>query len=114
MLKFMMMFKMPPTPEPFENLYNDFLALTERMPHVTRYQVVLAAGSPMGEPAYYRILELYYATQGELEASLLSAEGQEAGAELQKFGAGMVDVMFAEVYEENHGARDSHEEEQEI
>lgn len=99
MLKFMMMFQIPDDEATFENSYNDFLALVERMPFIKRRQVVLALGSPMGEPPYYRILEIYFDGQRELETSLMSFSGQEAGKELGRFG-GKVHVMIAEVFED--------------
>jgi len=99
MIKFMVMFKIPDDVEKFENAYNDFLALAERMPNRKRRQVVVMLGSPMGEPPYYRVLELYFENQADFESSMMSPEGQEAGSELRRFTDG-IDVAFAEVYED--------------
>lgn len=105
MWKFMVLFK-PPTGdiEQFENAYNDFLALIERMPAIDRRQVVHVAGSPMGAAAYSRILEIYFKTRSQLELSLMSPPGQEAGKELNRFTPGSFEVIFAEVYEEAGGS----------
>lgn len=103
MLKFCVMFRLPEgDTEVFENAYNDFLALAERMPGIQRRQVVLTLGSPLGMPPYYRILELYFQDQAALEQSLLSPAGQEAGGELRRFPNGSYDIFFGEVYEENN------------
>lgn len=104
MIKFVILFRTPDDPDTFENTYNDFLALVERMPAIHRRQVALTLGSPLGQPPYYRILELYYESQAYLQASLLSPAGQEAGAELARFGAGNTEIFFCEVYEEAGGS----------
>jgi uncharacterized protein (TIGR02118 family) len=107
MLKFMVLFRVPEQVEPFENAYNDFLALIERMPDVLRRQVVHVTGSPVGTPAYHRILEIYFDSQAVMQAALLTKAGQEAGSELRRFKPGSFDVLFAEVYEEIGGSTET-------
>lgn len=104
MFKFMLVFRHPANVVQFEDSYNNLLALIERMPHVQRRQVVHVVGSPAGASPYYRILEVYYASAVMGQASLLSPIGQEAGAELGKFAAGSVEMIFADVFEENGGS----------
>jgi uncharacterized protein (TIGR02118 family) len=105
MVKFMILFRKPKDMDAFENRYNDFLALVERMPDVERRQVISVLGSPVGEPRYYRVLEIYFADQARMEASLRSKPGQEAGGELtRRFPAGTFEAIFAEVYEEAGGS----------
>lgn len=103
MFKFMILFNKPVDTAAFEGVYNDLLALVERMPDIRRRQVVNIIGSPIGSSKLYRILEVYYDTQQQMEASLNSAVGQEAGGELQRFPAGAFDLLFVEVYEEEGG-----------
>lgn len=100
MIKFSVMFRQPDDIDNFENTYNDFLALVERMPDIERRQVVHVLGSPQGQAPYYRLLELYYADEMALRTALMSTAGQEAGNELGRFTAGSFDVQIAEVYEE--------------
>jgi uncharacterized protein (TIGR02118 family) len=104
MIKFVVAFRQPATQTDFENAYNDFLALVERMPSIKRRQVVHVTGSPRGEAPYYRLMELYFEHDTALKAALLSDEGQEAGNELARFEPGSFDVFFAEVYEEEGGS----------
>jgi len=107
MIKFMVMFRQAQqaeNEEQFEDAYNDFLALVERMPHIQRRQVVHVTGSPRGKAPYARILELYFDDQEKLQASLMSKAGQEAGNELARFESDSFDVQFAEVYEEAGGS----------
>lgn len=102
MVKFMILFR---TPAPgasaaFENRYNDFLALIERMPNIRRRQVISVTGSPLGSTTLYRILEVYFDDTPIMEAALLTPAGQEAGRELGNFAAGTFELIFADVYEE--------------
>jgi uncharacterized protein (TIGR02118 family) len=105
MIKFMITFSTPAKVDVFERAYNDLLALVERMPDIERRQVVNVLGSPIGEAPFYRILEIYFASVEQMEASLRSSAGQETGAELGKrFPAGKYSAFFAEVYEEAGGS----------
>ncbi len=103
MVKFMILFRTPPDITRFERAYNTFLALIEQMPHVQRRQVSSVNGSPTGSSPYYRVLEVYYQDNKQLEASLRSNQGQLAGAKLGLFPAGSVEMLFADVYEEAGG-----------
>ena len=104
MIKFMIIFDQPEDPENFENVYQDFLALVERMPSILRRQVVHVTGSPQGAPKFYRILELYFESAVTQQNALMSAIGQEAGKELSRLPQGAVQLLFADVYEEEGGS----------
>lgn len=103
MVKFMILFYKPESVAAFEQRYNEFLALIERMPSITRRQVISVTGSPMGETALYRILEVYFEDSPQMEASLRSPAGQEAGLHLGGFARGTFEMVFADVYEEAGG-----------
>lgn len=100
MIKFMVMFRQPENAERFENMYQDFLALVERIPNIRRRQVAHVVGSPAGAPEYYRILEIYFDSQKIMEAALMSVAGQEAGAELYRLPKDSFELLYADVYEE--------------
>jgi len=104
MIKFMILFHQPTDPDDFENVFQDFLALIERMPNILRRQVVHVTGSPKGLPQYYRILELYFESPEKQEEALLSPIGQEAGKELSRLPEGTAELLFADVYEEEGGS----------
>jgi uncharacterized protein (TIGR02118 family) len=103
MIKFVIMFRDTADNEHFDNAYNDFLALVERMPAILRRQAIHVLGSPQGTAPYQRGLEIYFETQDSLRDSLMSTAGQEAGNELARFTEGSFDVYFSEVFEENGG-----------
>jgi uncharacterized protein (TIGR02118 family) len=105
MVKFIITFSTPNNVDVFEKAYNDLLALVERMPNIARRQVVNVLGSPIGEAAFYRILEIYFDSVEQMEASLRSPAGQETGAELgRRFTSGKYSAFYAEVYEETGGS----------
>ena len=104
MVKFMILFRQPEDVDKFENVYQDFLALIERMPHIQRRQVVHVTGSPQGAPEYYRILELYFESSEVQQEALMSPQGQEAGAELNRFDRDSFQLLLADVYEEAGGS----------
>jgi hypothetical protein len=103
MVKFMIQFQRPANAGVFEDAYNAFLAAVERMPLVTRRQVVHVSGTPRGETSLHRILEVYFEDQFRLENALKSPEGQAAGGMLNRFPPGSVEMYFAEVFEEQGG-----------
>lgn len=104
MIKFMILFGPPEDSERFENVYQDFLALVERMPNILRRQVVHVTGSPQGAPAIYRILELYFESTETQTEALMSDAGQEAGTELQRLPTDAFQLLFTDVYEEAGGS----------
>lgn len=103
MVKLSILFRKPTDLDSFENIYQDFLALIERMPDVKRRQANTVLGSPFGESPFYRILEVYYDDYAILNSSLLSPAGQEAGGELRRLEGGSFEMFFADVYEEDGG-----------
>jgi len=108
MVKFIIIFYQPDSVMKFENMYNDLLALIERMPGITRRQVVNVLGTPTGPASTYRILEVYFEDEAQMRAALMSPRGQEAGAELTtRFPRGSYEMLYAQVYEEAGGSTPS-------
>ena len=104
MIKFIILFEQPAETEAFENAYQDFLALVERMPNIQRRQVAHITGSPLGNPPFYRMLELYFESPEAQQTALMSPIGQEAGQELiSRLPAGSFHLLMADVYEEAGG-----------
>ena len=104
MCKFLILFGKPQQPGEFEDVYNDFFALVEKIPNISRRQVVDILGSPVGETQLFRVLELYFDDRGKMEAGLNSVAGQKAGRELGRLPAGSFEMVFTEVYEEDGGS----------
>lgn len=90
----------------FEAAYAVFLGMIEKIPNITRRQVVNVMGSPAGRSAFYRILELYFVDNPTMTAALNSEPGQVAGAALYEVFQPKqyrFDTFFADVYEEAGG-----------
>lgn len=104
MIKFMILFGPPEDSESFENVYQDFLALIERMPNIQRRQVVHVTGSPQGAPKVHRILEIYFDSTDAQTEALMSPMGQEAGKELMRLPADSYQLLLTDVYEEEGGS----------
>jgi uncharacterized protein (TIGR02118 family) len=105
MFKFMIIFRQPEPTEirNFEVAYTRLLAHIEKMPNILRRQVISVAGSPSGTSPYYRILEVYFQSRADMDDAIRSEEGQQAGAQLVGFDQGLVEMVFADVYEETGG-----------
>ncbi len=104
MIKFIILFHQPTDLDSFEQVYQDFLALVERMPHIIRRQVVHITGSPQGTASFYRILEIYFESPQQQQEALMSKIGQEAGQELGRLPRGTFQLLYADVYEEAGGS----------
>ena len=103
MLKFVIIFHRPADIDDFEQQYNNLLKRIEQMPSIVRRQVANVVGSPTGQSPYNRILEVYYNNRREMELSLQTPMGQDAGRQLATLPEGSYEMVFAEVYEEDGG-----------
>lgn len=97
-VKIVVLFGEPTDPAAFEEYYQvTHVPLALTMPYLQRIEAgkaVSAVGG--GEPAFYRIAELYYADHADMEASLASPEGQEAFADVANFATGGVTATIVE------------------
>jgi len=100
MLKFMIMFRAPQQAGGFDEALNVFITHIAHIPDVQRQQVVFPLGSPINTMPYVRIIELYFASQTQMNEALRTPEGQTAGQLLNSFAPNSFDIVFAEVYEE--------------
>jgi len=100
MVKLIIFFRRPADLDAFEDHFaQQYVPATNAMPNVKRATVSRALGAPRGEPAYYLIQELYFDGLADLNQSLNSAEGRNAGAVLMSFAHELVTLMYAEVWE---------------
>jgi uncharacterized protein (TIGR02118 family) len=68
------------------------------MKGVARIELTKFVSGPGGEkPAFYRMAELYFTTQDQMEQSLQSPEGQATVADLPKFATGGVTMVIGSV-----------------
>ncbi len=88
-----------PAPEEFEKYYaSTHLPLAAKTKGVARIELTKFVAAPDGgKPAFYRMAELYFATQAEMEQSMGSAEGEAMVVDLANFATGGVTVVIGSV-----------------
>jgi len=99
MMKVTVLYGHPARPDEFEKYYGStHLALAAKMKGVARIELTkFVAGPDGGKPTFYRMAELYFTTQAQMEQSLGSVEGQATVADLPKFATGGVTVVIGSV-----------------
>src|SRR5512136_2657512 len=99
MMKVTVLYSQPTSPDEFEKYYgNTHLPLAAKIKGVDRIELTkFVSGPDGGKPAFYRMAELYFTTQAQMEQSLGSAEGQATVADLSKFATGGVTVVIGSV-----------------
>ncbi|HWE08265.1 MAG TPA: EthD family reductase [Solirubrobacteraceae bacterium] len=99
MVKIVVLYGQPSDPSAFETHYaNTHLPLAAKMPNVRRFEASRVIGTPDGSaPPYYRLAEIWFDAQEELQAAMSSPEGQAAVADIGNFATGGATVLIAEV-----------------
>jgi len=99
MMKVTVLYGHPTSPDKFEKYYRStHLPLAAKMKGVARIELTkFVAGPDGGKPAFYRMAELYFTTQAQMEQSLGSAEGKATVADLPKFATGGVTVVIGSI-----------------
>ena len=99
MIKVTVLYGHPKSPDDFEKYYEStHLPLAAKIKGVVRLELTkFIAGPDGGKPAFYRMAELYFNTQTEMEQSLGSPEGQAVIDDIQNFATGGVTVLIGSV-----------------
>ena len=99
MMKVTVLYNHPTNPDEFEKYYSSsHLPLAAKVKGVDRLELTkFVAGPDGGKPAYYRMAELYFTNQAQMDETLGSPEGQAVVADLQKFATGGVSMMIGSV-----------------
>ena len=99
MMKITVLYDHPNNPDEFEKYYEGtHLPLAAKMKGVDRLELTKFLSAPDGgKPAFYRMAELYFTTQEQMEQTLESAEGQATVSDLQNFAAGAFTVLIGSI-----------------
>ena len=99
MKKVTVLYNHPDDPKAFEAYYHDtHLPLAATMKGVERLELTKFDSGPDGStPALYRMAELYFTDDNQLQATLNSPEGQATVADLANFATGGVTVVMGSV-----------------
>lgn len=99
MLKVTVLYGPPTDPSAFEDHYTGkHLPLAADMPNVKRFEASKVVGTPDGTDApYYRIAEIWYESEQDMQASLGSEAGQATVADIGTFATGGATVVISAV-----------------
>lgn len=99
MVKVTLLYGHPSNPDAFEKYYaQTHLPLAAKMKGVTRLELTKFLAAPDGgKPSSYRMAELYFPNQVEMEKTLASPEAQTAIADFPNFATGGVTMMIGAV-----------------
>ena len=96
MIKATVLYGHPADAEAFEKYYTEtHHPLVLKTPGIVKFEYTKFLPMPDGTPgAYYRMAELYFAGQAEMQETLASAEGQVMAADLHNFATGGAMIIF--------------------
>ena len=95
MIKLTVLYGHPLVPDDFEAYYRaTHRPLLADVQGIQRAELTLFCTQADGSlPAYYRMAELYFATQAQMDTALASAAGQILVADIENFATGGVTVL---------------------
>lgn len=99
MKKVPLLYGHPKDSDAFEKYYKEtHLPLASKMKGVNKLELTKFLSAPDGEkPAFYRMAELYFSSQSEMEKTLGSPEGKAAVSDLPNFTTGGVTIIIGTV-----------------
>lgn len=99
MVKLVVLYGPPADPAVFEEHYaGTHLPLASKIGGVKRFEASRVVGTPDGsESPYYRIAELWFDSQEDLQAAMSSSEGRTTVADIPNFATGGATVVISEV-----------------
>ena len=101
MMKLTVLYGHPTNSEAFEEHYRKtHLPLASKMTGVARLELTrLVAGPDGGRPAFYRMAEVYFQSQAQMEQTLGSPAGKATVADIQRFATGGATILVGSVEE---------------
>jgi uncharacterized protein (TIGR02118 family) len=98
MVKLIALYAEPDDVANFDRHYiENHAPLVRKMPGLRKLEVSRIAGSPMGEPRYHLIAEMYFDDMDALNAAMKSPEGKAAGKDLMGFAGKVVHMLTGTV-----------------
>jgi uncharacterized protein (TIGR02118 family) len=99
MIKITVLYGRPDDPAAFEKHFDEVhVPLVEKMPNLRRFEKALVVATPDGSPPpYYRVVELFFDSEEELQASLATPEGRAPGEDVPNYASGGATVLIAVV-----------------
>jgi len=100
MVKLIALYKKPSDIQAFEEHYkNNHTPLVKKMPGLKKLEVSKITSAIGGESKFHLLAEMYFENEDALNAAMASPEGKAAGKDLMDFAGDVVQMMVAEVTE---------------
>lgn len=98
MIKLVALFSHPHDRRAFDKHIDEvLLPLVRRVPSIVRVELARVTGGPRGESPYHMMLELYWNSGAEMQASMATAEMREVGHDARVFAGHLLSMHVAEV-----------------
>ena len=99
MNKITVLYKHPQDAGAFEKYYNEtHIAIAAKIPNVDHVEFTKFLPAPDGsDPAFYRMAELYFASDNIMTEALGSAEGKAAAEDIPNFATGGFHFLIGKV-----------------
>ncbi len=99
MIKMTILYGNPTDPEAFERYYaQTHLPISANLTGMSRIELTrFGPGMDGGQPAYHRMVELYFPTEAQMQATFSSPAGQAVAADVPKFATGGVTMLVGSV-----------------
>lgn len=106
MYKFIALYKKPDDVAAFMDHYENVHApLARKVPGLQKLVVNRIKGDAFGgEPPYFLIAEMHFATKEDFETAMRSEENKATGRDAMKFAGSLITGLIAESHEEGPGA----------
>jgi uncharacterized protein (TIGR02118 family) len=97
MIKITVLYGHPDDPAAFEKHFDErHIPLVEKMPNLRRFEKALVVATPDGSPpACYRVVELFFDSEEELQASMATPEGRAPGEDVPNYATGGATVAIS-------------------
>lgn len=97
MIKLTVLYGPPADPAAFERHFTEVhIPLVERMPNLRRFEPAVVVATPDGgPPPYYRVVELYFDSEDELQASMATPEGRAPADDVPNYATGGATILIS-------------------
>lgn len=99
MIKATVLYGHPTDPDFFEKYYAEtHIPVANKVSGIAKSEYTKFSLNPDGtDPSFYRMAELYFVSQAQMQVTMESTEGKAMVADLSNFASGGVTVLFGEV-----------------
>lgn len=98
MVKLVALFSHPANVQAFNKHFDEVhLPLIQRVPGLARIELARVTGGPRGVSPYHMIVELFWNSAADMQASIATAEMREVGRDARAFAGHLLSMHIAEV-----------------